>query len=524
MNIFKTWLKSLIGTRRLPLALSSDCLDSNATASAEALQALELATEGIVLLDDSGRIAVANSRAQELLHSALESLPSVDFWDAVPEHIAEEHRSAAEQALLAAGVHIFVGHDAFEDQWVEYTLRRYSRGLVINLRDVSATHRALSLLRDSAFCNQSLFDANLQAMWLFDAHSRRILAANKAAAALYGMPQDQLAALAVEALFPDGEGAAWLSSLPEAGFQQEMRLCAQKKLDGERMLVELASSSVQWLAGPAVLVSVVDVGARHLADAHLRRLHAELEQRLEQCTRELQRSHQELKTFTDAMSNDLKAPLHVVNGFAKTLAERYSAVLDEQGRHYLARIRASTRQLAKLVDDLRTLTHVPHMAMALKPVDLAPVCKRLIDELRKHEPGRKLLLEMEPTLPLVGDRTLLVTALDCLIDNAWKFTSKKEQGWIKVGLMPGTTPDHAVLFVADNGAGFDAAYANKLFTAFQRLHSSADFPGSGLGLAIVKRVADRHGGEVWGATAHNAGASFFLSLPQGGDNILPQVS
>jgi signal transduction histidine kinase len=513
---FKPWLKSQIWVKKPPLALSSDYLAGNAAVDAEAFQTgLDLATQGIVLLDESGRIVSVNSCAPGLIHSALASLPGVDFWDAVPENIAEAHRSAAEQALQTTGSHTFVGHYAFEDQWVEYGLRRHSCGLVVNLKDVTETHRALLLLQDSAFCNQSLFDANPQAMWLFDADSRRILAANKAAAAFYGSAQQPLTALPVEALFPDGEGAAWLSSLPVTDFQQELRLCTQKKMDGERVLVELACASMQWLERPAVLVGVVDVGARHLADANLRRLNAGLEQRVEQCSGELRRSHHELEAFTYALSNDLKAPLHVVDGFARTLAERYSAALDEQGRHYLARIQASTRQLAKLIDDLRTLTYLPRMPMVIETVDLAPVCRRLMDDLRKREPGRQVMLETEPTLPLVGDKALLVTALACLIDNAWKFTSKKEQGWIKVGLMPGKTPNDRVLFVSDNGAGFDAAHADKLFKAFQRLHSSADFPGSGLGLAIVERVAELHGGEVWGVTAANAGASFFLSLPQG---------
>lgn len=518
MNIFNAWLKPPIGTKKLPLDRSLDYLAGTKGESAEALQAgLELATQGIVLLDENDRIAFVNSRAQALIHSALASLPGVDFWDAVPEHIADEHRSAARQALQAAGNHAFVGHYAFDDLWVEYRLRRHSHGMVINLRDVSDTHRALLLLQGSELGNRSLFEANPQAMWLFDADSQRILVANKAAAAFYGGAQHLLVDLSVQTLFPAGEDAALLGSLPVAEFWQELRLCTQKKLNGEQVLVELACSSIQWLTRPAVLVAVVDVGAKHFADAHLQRLNAELGQRLAQCNDELQRSQSELDAFNHAMSNDLLAPLHVVNGFAKTLAERYSAALDAQGRRYLARIQASTLQLAKLIDDLRTLTHVSRKTLAPEPMDLAPVCKRLIDELRKREPDRQLVLETEPALLLVGDKTLLVTALACLIDNAWKFSGKKAQGWIKIGLKPGKFRNDAVLFVSDNGAGFDAAYADKLFTPFQRLHSSADFPGSGLGLAIVKRVADRHGGEVWAATADNAGASFFLSLPQGRD-------
>jgi light-regulated signal transduction histidine kinase (bacteriophytochrome) len=283
-------------------------------------------------------------------------------------------------------------------------------------------------------------------------------------------------------------------------------------MDGGLVLVELAFSSVQWFERPAVLVSVVDVGARHFADGQLQDLNETLTQRLAQSTDELQRSRQELETFTHAMSDDLKAPLHVVSGFATTLAERYSAALDEQGRHYLSRIRASTRQLAKLIDDLRTLAYLPGVAINRGPVDLAPVCQRLIDEWRKREPHRDVVLELPPSLPVFGDRNLLLTAMDCLLANAWKFTARKEQGWIKVALMPAASSDDSVLVVADNGVGFDAMYADRLFTAFQRLHSSADFHGGGLGLAIVKRVAERHGGAVW-ATTTDQGASFFMSLP-----------
>ena len=117
-------------------------------------------------------------------------------------------------------------------------------------------------------------------------------------------------------------------------------------------------------------------------------------------------------------------------------------------------------------------------------------------------------------MALVGDAQLLMTALECLLGNAWKFSSRRAEAWIKVALLPGKTPQELVLQVSDNGVGFDAAYSDKLFTAFTRLHASADFPGNGLGLAIVKRVAARHGGHVWAETTEQVGSSFFMALPQ----------
>ena len=508
---FKTWLSSLTGEKRQPPAR----LPGLQNIGQEAFQsALELATEGVILLDQRGRVLALNSRAQALLHSGLASMQGADFWEVLPEAISDKHRSAAEQAMRSDKRSTFVCHHAFEDQWVEYLLRPQADGMVVNLRDVSATHRALRRLHESEAGQKALFDDHPVALWLFDPGSRRLLAGNQASAALYGQPPADFAGRSVEIFFPDGEGAALLDSLPVGDFHGEMRLCTQKKADGERLLVELACASIHWQQRPAVLVSVVDVGARHLADAQLQQRNDELELGMAQSTLQAQSSRKELETFLYAMSHDLRAPLHVVSGFALTLAERYSAVLDRQGQHFLERIQASTRQLAKLIDDLRTLTYLPRVTLVPETVDLVPVCQRLVDELGKREPGRHVLLEMPAQLLVTGDKNLLATALSCLLDNAWKFTSRKDQGWIRVALLPGKQPGDAVVCVSDNGVGFDAAYAHKLFTAFQRLHSSADFPGSGLGLAIVQRIAQMHGGQAWAVTADQGGASFFMSLPQ----------
>lgn len=514
--MLKTLLKSL-AEKRAPSFWTRSQADGAAMDS-DALQAgLELTAEGIILLDESGRVITCNSSAHALAHAALADLAGADFWDAIPEDIAENHREAAERALQESGSYSFVARYPFDDQWVDCLFRPHSAGLLVTLRDVSETYRALRLLRASEACNQNLFDAHPQAMWLLDVHSRHVLTANRAAAELYGMTQASLAGFFAEALFPEGEGAALLASLPPGDFQQEMRLCTQKKANGESMLVELAFGSVQWELRPAMLVSVTDVGARHLADSHLHRLNEELEARIEQCTGELQQSRNEYTAFTSAMLHDLKSPLHVIDGFASTLAERYGAALDAQAQHYLARIQASTRQLARLMDDLRILNYLPRMTLAPEMVDLVPICLHRVNALRKKAPARQLVLEMEPTLPVMCDKGLLVTALSCLLDNAWKFTSKKEQSWIKVSLQEGELPGEVVVCVSDNGVSFDAAYAHKLFTPFQRLHSSVDFPGSGLGLAIVQRVAQMHGGHAWAVPAAQGGASFFMSLPNGAE-------
>jgi light-regulated signal transduction histidine kinase (bacteriophytochrome) len=169
--------------------------------------------------------------------------------------------------------------------------------------------------------------------------------------------------------------------------------------------------------------------------------------------------------------------------------------------------------MAKLVHYLLTLVQLPPLTAKLEKVDLAPICNAIVEDLRSGDLSRSVTFEMDANMSLSGDRNLLTTAIACLLENAWKFTSKKDEGWIKVGLQPGKTTGEVVMVVTDNGAGFDPVYTEKLFTAFQRLHSSADFPGNGLGLAIVKRVAERHHGSVWAQT-DKFGASFFMALPQ----------
>ena len=479
---------------------------------------MDAASEGSVLLDETGQITEYNARALELLRCALPPESGADFWDAVPEEIAEQHQIATAKALSSSARHAFVVHHKFEGSWVEYSFMRQGAGYVVKLRDVASTQKLLRMLDDSERYNQLIFEVNPNAMWIFDVRSLRILAVNQAAIEFYGAPREKFLSLSMVALFPEGEGTALLGSLQpgtsDKQAQPELRVCRQQKMDGQLVLVELACGHVHWNAHQAILVSLADVTERYFGDIALRRANAALEQELARSQGELQNAHCDLAAFKHAVASDMQGPLHVVNGFATTLAERYAAVLDEQGRHYVSRIQASTRQLAKLVDDLRTLAQLPHLSRNLELLDLVPLCRALADDLRKREPGRVVTIDIQASLPLLGDKNLLKKALACLLENAWKFTSKKAEPWIKVALSPGKTPGELVLLVSDNGAGFDAAYGDRLFTAFQRLHSAADFPGNGLGLAIVKRVAAAHGGAVWAESTDQAGASFYMALPQ----------
>ena len=477
--------------------------------------------DGVVLLDTAGQIIDVNARAGELLHLAQSSSIGQDFWEVMPEEIAERYQSSTVKALAASAQHSFVVHLKFEASWLEYSFRRHPSGCVVNIRDVAALQAMQRLLESSEQYNQLIFADNPNAMWVFDRNSLLIIAVNRAALVFYGFSRKQFLALQMGALFPDNEGTALLSVLRNDKKQPlthvPPQICKQKKLDGQLVLVELACGLVSINGHDAVLVSISDVTDRHLADRALRRENTELEQQLAKLQGELENTNRDLAAFTHALSNDLQAPLHATNGFAAMLFEKYAAVLDLPGRHYVNRIQASTRQLARLVDDLRILVQLPASSWQPEVFDLVPVCRAVLDEIRKRdpEPATPFTLEMPARLIVSGDKSLLTVAVSCLLQNAWKFSARKAERWIKIELQGGLSPQELVLRVTDNGAGFDSVYAEKLFTAFQRLHSSADFPGNGLGLAIVKRIALRHGGRVWAETTGQTGASFSLALPHG---------
>ncbi|MEO6016377.1 MAG: ATP-binding protein [Polaromonas sp.] len=492
--------------------------DRQPTAKSQAWDSPGIASDGMALLDHGGHILEIDTEALRLLECDLSSVTGRDFWDLVPEEVADQYQLATDKAMASSTRHAFVAHHKFKDSWIEYTFRRQSNGYTVSLRNVASTQKLQQMLRESERYNQLIFEVNPNAMWIFDAESLRILSVNRAAVEFYGIPRQSFLKLRLGALFPDGEGISLLSSLkPEKGASHAVlrpQICKQKKRDGQLVLVELACGRISWNEQQAVLVSLADVTDRHLADRALRRENAEFEEEVARLNGELKTTSRDLAAFTYALSNDLQGPLHAVNGFASMLTDKYSGVLDDAGRHYINRIQASTRQLAKLVADLRILVQLPKLSGDLEKIDLDGMAATLIDDLRKRDPARLVTVEMDISVTLWADKGLLVTALSCLLENAWKFTSRKADGWIRIGLQPGDNPDELVLQVSDNGNGFDPNYSDRLFIAFQRLHSSADFPGNGLGLAIVRRVAETHGGRVWAQTSAT-GASFFMAFPQG---------
>ena len=249
---------------------------------------------------------------------------------------------------------------------------------------------------------------------------------------------------------------------------------------------------------------------RH-AEAEVHQLNAELEQRVEQRTRALAAANRELESFSYSVSHDLRAPLRTIDGFSQILLDEYAARLDETGRGYLERVRAGSQRMAKLIDDLLELARVTRRDLQIGDCDLSAMALDIARELALADPGRRVKVDVATGMVVAADSGLLRIALDNLLRNAWKFTGLRPDAAIEVGC----TVDSAgkTYFVRDNGVGFDMTYANKLFGAFQRLHSDSEFQGTGIGLALVQRVIRRHGGNVWAEAQPGAGATFFFTLP-----------
>ncbi|MEO7098205.1 MAG: response regulator [Luteolibacter sp.] len=294
--------------------------------------------------------------------------------------------------------------------------------------------------------------------------------------------------------------------------QRELR-AANQSLE-ERVAARTEELS---LANTALQQEIVE---RKRAEEALHKLTEELEERVKARTAELQASNKELaavnnelETFSYSVSHDLRTPLRAIDGFSRILLEDYAESLDAEGRHTLERVCAASQRMGRLIDDLLMLAKVTRSEIRRAPVDLSELAVAITGELQKTDPGRRVEIVIAPGQVAQADATLMRSVLENLLGNAWKFTGTQSAARIEFGRMTGEGAP--AYFVRDNGVGFDMTYAQKLFGAFQRFHTVAEFPGTGIGLATVQRAIRRHGGEVRAESEVNRGATFYFTLPDG---------
>jgi light-regulated signal transduction histidine kinase (bacteriophytochrome) len=235
-----------------------------------------------------------------------------------------------------------------------------------------------------------------------------------------------------------------------------------------------------------------------------------LEELVDERTKELQRLNKELEAFSYSVSHDLRTPLRAIDGFSQALVEDYADRFDKTGLDYLSRIRGASQTMAELIDDMLQLSKVTRSELLKKPVDLTSVANEVIESNKLAEPGRNVKINIDLNLACVADKDLIMIVMNNLIGNAWKYTGKKEMAEITIGKRQVDGKD--IFFVKDNGAGFDMQFENKLFGVFQRLHTIEQFSGTGVGLATAQRIVHRHGGTIWAEAIVDEGATFYFTI------------
>jgi PAS domain S-box-containing protein len=345
---------------------------------------------------------------------------------------------------------------------------------------------------------RGLFEENPQPMWVSHRETQRFLEVNQAALRLYGYRREEF----LERSLPEviqGE------PLLDAAARDRVSRGRHIAKDGSPLDLQLAWHPCRFEEQPAYLVVL------HQDDESLPQPpNSALEHQVAECGARLQTAQRELETFSYSISHDLKAPLRHIDGFSRALLDDYATVLDPQAKEYLTRITQAAGKMSKLIDAIQQLSRVARVDLERQQVNLSTYAQVLSIELKHHNPQRKVEFDIEEDVRADADPRLARQLMEILIGNSWKFTSKTDGAKIQFG--KGEINGEVAYFVRDNGAGFDMAFAEKLFSIFHRLHRAEEFEGSGVGLAIAQRIVGRHGGRIWAESAPGHGATFFFTL------------
>ncbi len=261
----------------------------------------------------------------------------------------------------------------------------------------------------------------------------------------------------------------------------------------------------------SVMSLVHDITDRVRAQEKIRQLNRSLEDMVRERTRKLELANKELETFAYTVSHDLRAPLRSIDGFSRTLMDQYQDQLDERGIGFLKRVRNASQRMGLLIDDILALSRISRIELNVEQVDLSSLSREILQSLQEKEPEREATVDVDENMVVTGDARMIRIMMQNLLDNAWKYTSRRDHTRIEVGSRKEN--GNTIIYVQDNGVGFPMKYLEKLFLPFQRLHAQDDFPGTGVGLATVQRIIHRHAGAIWAKSDENEGAVFSFFLP-----------
>jgi PAS domain S-box-containing protein len=406
------------------------------------------------------------------------------------QRVVDEHRPLDEELPIKLPNH--------EATWLHLQIVPLETGVAVTSRDISQRKREVEALRRAEEQFRGLLESAPDAMVIVD-NTGHIVFTNAQTQRVFGYVSKELLGERVEILLPHrhhgthvGHRSDYFSDPKARAMGPNLELNGRRK-DGSEFPIEIRLSPLHTDSGLLVSSAIRDISSRKLIENALKL------------------SNQELEAFSYTVAHDLRAPLRGMSGFAEILLEDYAAKLDAEGQDCLREILHNTQRMSGLIDSLLSLSRVARSELRLETVELSELAGRVANDLTTSEPERAVAIVVQPGLCASMDRDLAGALLANLLGNAWKFTSRVSTPRIEFGVTD--QQGSPTFFVRDNGAGFDMAFARKLFAPFERLHSANEFPGTGIGLATVERIVQRHGGRIWAEGTVNAGATFYFRVP-----------